>query len=1167
MRDASVPLSEVLSDLSAYARDSLKRPRLEALCQVELGLYVQEIVTPGAAAAEAWVLFSGYPFARVRGVAVDPEHDKMLHAVRYTMWTLRRRRAWRDALEAYQRIERPLRGYEVGSPDEPSTRCGISVANQRWDVYRSLLHRAPPLVGDVLAQAGPGPHGFLIGRNMATVDLPDLAVPPPVGHSMDTLPVGGGVPLTFTWAELLATAAKMEARSPRDWIGRLKRVRLSTSNGDGFAPTQKFTVDGMQHLLGIVGAGKSTLRDVLAIHMVNERKRRVTIVVGDVAEVLKLVELYNTYTDRCQAAAPVIGASGRQKHAQRLHRRLAGRGEHRLLAHDDPGFSYLSTSCVVNTLRPHAPEGEVLGYGESPCTRLLPPSRRKATPGSESGAPRWQRTRRACPYWSVCPRHHASHVLVEADIWVATPASLVDVSTEWPQNGKNVRYLELACRRSDLVIVDEADRVQTQLDRMFAPDVPLIGKGGESAFLDDLNGHTIQELVVGGRTQLSDRDVENWSAALNTATAATNRLYAMLVGDHSLRRWVRIGYFSAWTLQKGLLDECYPLGEADDADPHREARESLGDRLDAFRDNPFGDRANHGQALPELTSVLTELLHTNSPERTRGRLATVLDELFDLHETVMPRKRAEYQEVRAHQEREDEQRLKIGKKPKKRRKRLQTPEEWHEALVRRFEFTLMLCALEPRLALINAMWPRVEAVLNLRFNSMYRRPVDYGPMVPEAPMGNVIGFQFLVDGPDKGGVRSGELTFFRYSGVGRELLRVMPSLPTVDGRPGTNVLLMSGSSWAGLSSRYHVAVPVGVMIEPLPAEMTSIVNDTYMRVEFVVEDREALTASGAGLDLRPDVLCRMATSLGASAPEADNGGPLELELRALPEKRRHILLLVGSYDEARLVADTLHNLNSRWKDRVLRLVADDEEIEIDDTFADDEYQARVLRRGDVESLADCNADLLVAPLLAVERGHNILDDGVAAIGTVYFLIRPNPRPDDMSLAVHSMNDWIVRAGQTHQFRDWVRTGTTLEEGALEVRRQARKEWYRLLNRSTAWSRLGDDRAQVTWDLLVLMWQVIGRLVRGGVPARVVFVDAAFMPNQAAEPSGPDTPESSLLHSVHHVLGPYFTTGSEVSLPARQIVRALYRPLWAALNRCLHPESISSTEEGNQPCTR
>lgn len=1162
MRSLTRGLHDVLTELSAYAGPMVRKTTLEAMCQVEIGLHLQQKLMPGSPAAHAWVLFSGYPFAAAWGVPMPPDGENLLRVGRYSMWTLRRRRTWREALERYQRFDRLLRGFDVPDPDRTAVRREGSVADRRWRDYDNLLHLAPPLAGERPKVAGPGPHAFPVSRTLAVVDLLSVPPTPLVAHDVDKLPPGNGEPLAFSLAELEATAADMDTKQYRSWADRLSTLVLATKGVDGFERSGTFSVDRIQHLLGIVGAGKSTLRDIIAVHLATKCAKRVTIVVGDVAEVLRLVELYNVYTDG--AAAPVLGAVGRERHAQRLHRRLAGRGEHRLLAHHDPAFAYLGTSCTMNILHRGTSGQKVLGFGEAPCSRLRPPAVGSRRPPDEYGAPRWQKQTVSCPYWSACPRHHASRELVQADIWVATPAGLVDASVPRPQNGERIRYLELACRRSDLVIVDEADRVQMQLDQTFAPAVLLAG-GDENGFIDELSGHKIRELSVGGRIQLSDREVETFSAALNTATAATDRLFAMLVADHDLRAWVRIGYFSAWTLQLGLLDERYPLTEdMGENDPERAARESLGGKLDAFRDNPFGDRSRVTEEdFTELTGLLNELLHTSSPENTRRRLLAVMDDVFDLA-PFMAAKREGYPRELVEWQRQRELRRKRGRRPGKEPPPPRTPDDWQAKLADRFEFTLLLCALEPRLALINAMWPRVEGALNLGYNSMYRRPVDYGPIVPEAPMGNVLGFQFRVEGQDEGGVRSGELTFFRCSGVGRELLRAMPDLATVDGRPGAHVLLMSGSSWAGASSRYHIPVPVGVIIEPPPGVTERIAQESEMRFEFIDDGDGALRLSGTDQEYRPEKLRRIAVRLGASADEAEDGGPLERELLALPDGRDQILLLVGSYEEARVVADTLHNLNSRWKDRVLRLVSDDEDID-DGDYEDGGHRARVLRRGDVEHLKDCRADILVAPLLAVERGHNILnDEAEAAIGTVYFLARPNPRPDDLSLAVNAINDWIVRAVDSGEFDAWVRSGTTVDDGAEEVRRRARRRWYQVLQRSMAWSRLGDDRAQVTWDMLVLIWQVIGRLVRGGVPARVVFVDSAFVPNQTATPSRPDTEESSLLHSILHVLRPYFTDTDEVSEHDRFITRALYEPLWRTLNRCLHPQSHTADPDAAEP---
>ncbi|MFJ6985902.1 MULTISPECIES: hypothetical protein [unclassified Streptomyces] len=1166
MRSITPPLAGVLSALRTFLGPAAGKPALEAFCQVELGLYLQEKLMPGSPAGSAWVLFSGYGFAEAHGTPLPPDAAKTLRVARYSLWTLRRSRTWREALETYQLFDPRVRGYDVSDTESPATRRELSVASDRFPVYEQLLLVAPPLAGKRLPVAGPGPHAFAVSRTMAVVDLPSVSHSPLVAHDLDLEPAGGGEPLVFTRKSLERTASEMDAtharvgvgRPPR-WLDRLRAFDLSAKEDGTFHKFGKgedftFTVDGIQHLLGIVGAGKSTLRDIIAIHLA-KLGRRTTIVVTDVAEVLKLVQLYGFYTDG--AAAPVLGASGRERHAQRLHRRLAGRGEHRLLAHDDPAFAYLGTSCVLNALRQDAtPFLAPLAFGEAPCSRLRPPSDHRRDRGGRPSS-EWQKGVASCPYWSACPRHHGARTLVDALIWVATPAGLIDASPPRPQNGESIRYLELACRRSDLMIVDEADRVQMQLDQIFAPAV-LLASDEDKGLIDQLSRHKIRELAASGRTQLSEREVENFAAALNTAGSATDRLYAMLVARYDLRKWVRIGYFSAWTLQLGLLDERYELPrDSGPEHPNHAPREALGKLLDAFRDNPFGDRRRRtDEDFTRLTVLLNELLHTGNPENTRRRLTEVMDEVFHLDMAYMAAREMKYREAYAQWQREEEQRQKGRGRRRKPKRPPQTPKEWRRALAERFEFTLLLSALEPRLAMINAMWPRVEAALSLGYNTMYRRPPDYGPMVPEAPMGNVLGFQFRVPGEDEGGVRSGELTFFRCSGVGRELLRAMPHLPSVDGRPGAHLLLMSGSSWAGASSRYHVCVPIGVVIEP-PAEVTErIAHESLMRFEFIDDGDEKLRLSGTHPDDRPAKLRRIATYLGQGEYEAPEGGPLERELLHLRAGRRdHILLLVGSYAEARIVADTLHNLNSRWRDSVLCLVSDDEEIAPEDE-APSAYRARSLRRGDVEHLKDLDANILVAPLLAVERGHNILnEDDEAAIGTVYFLARPNPHPEDLSLAVHAVNDWIVRAITGTDFATWMRERATVEEGADEIRSRARSHWYEVLSRSMAWSHLGDTtRRQVTWDMLVLMWQVIGRLVRGGVPARVVFVDAAFAPNRASVPPQTDTPGSSLLHSVLDELDSYFddtTKGAEEQF----IVRALYAPLRGMLTRLLVPESV------------
>ena len=128
----------------------------------------------------------------------------------------------------------------------------------------------------------------------------------------------------------------------------------------------------------------------------------------------------------------------------------------------------------------------------------------------------------------------------------------------------------------------------------------------------------------------------------------------------------------------------------------------------------------------------------------------------------------------------------------------------------------------------------------------------------------------------------------------------------------------------------------------------------------------------------------------------------------------------------------------------------------------------------------------------------------------------------------------------------MRASGGLDAAGLAFRKEAMKRWRRFLTRRMSWSSLPPgEKVSVTWDQLVVMWQVIGRLVRGGVPARVVFVDAAFAPSEAGMTSA-DTAETSLLVAMREVLAPYFDETSGTDPVDRSLVDYLYRPLYQAL---------------------
>ncbi|MFD4407550.1 hypothetical protein ACFWPH_32775 [Nocardia sp. NPDC058499] len=1104
------------------------------LLDVELGLYVQYCLNPQRNASDAGTLLTGYPFGEVFGDVTTEEDRRRIGRARHYLWDLRRRHEWRQHLAYYLSIPVDLRGFDFPDIDSPPVRLVVSHAPKRFDVFDELLESPPLFATHTVTPAEPGEYDFMVRDSWQSVTFPlellrnDPAAPT---HQLSQPAIGEAGPIEATWEQLEQAARDMDAAEPderdRTWFARLDRVRLLTRNTDlgEFARSDTLRIDRLLNLVGMVGAGKSTLRDILAYWVIKKQGRRVTIVVGDVAEVLAVTQ---RFTGLGIAAAPVLGHSTRHRNIERLHRRLASSGADSMIDHDHPGFAYLSSACPTDALR-GVQARKALRIGEAPCYSLYAADNDTDTDIESDGAqaePRHPRKgRHSCPLWSRCPRHHAPRALVDALLWVATPAGLVHSAVPAPQNREQIRYLELACRTSGLIVIDEADRVQMQLDSIFAPATTLAGRSPNS-WLDEVAGHKISELARDGRLQLSRHDVDDWTNAVNTVNSAVDRFYGLVINHPELLRWIGEDYFSALTLHRQLIADWFPEqrrtdGTREPLPAEAAARvQRLNAVLDLFRDDPVRERdgteadADAVAQVNQLVRMTLGLLHAHRESTTRQRVKTVLLDFVG-------------SDVIA----EDEL----------------------DQYTLRFEFTLILAALHNRLDFMTIVWPRVEPALNLETTSNVlsrRPPKDYEPIIPESPMGNILGFQFRPGDRDSDGHRSGELRFFRCSGVGRELMLSLHDLPSVDARPGANILLMSGTSWAGTSSRFHIHAAVGAILQPHDDEIRAVRATTfrpgYLYWPTTEGAQEPIRLSGAHADRRRAALHQMLTQL--ATPDrtlADAVSLLQTELDEIryedPDRAR-VLLLVGSYDDAKFAAETLNEI-PEWTGRITQLIADDADF-------DDSWSAMAatgthrLRRGDV---AKFTGEVLVAPLLAVERGHNIvLAGGKAAIGTVYFLARPHPRPDDISLAIQAINDWAVREVRSSAFARKALNAGTLDRAGIRFRARATAEWHRLLTRRIAWSSLDDtDKAHFTWDQLVVMWQVIGRLVRGGVSARVVFVDAAFAPREAAF-RGTDTAATSLLASMREVLAPYFDEESDTDPMDRSLVQALYEPLFLAL---------------------
>lgn len=269
-----------------------------------------------------------------------------------------------------------------------------------------------------------------------------------------------------------------------------------------------------------------------------------------------------------------------------------------------------------------------------------------------------------------------------------------------------------------------------------------------------------------------------------------------------------------------------------------------------------------------------------------------------------------------------------------------------------------------------------------------------------------------------------------------------------------------------------------------------------------------------------------------------------------PERAR-ALLIVGSYREARLAARYLNSLPD-WRGKALALAPDErggarEEIDEDG----------ILSRGLVSRFSDRPERILIAPLLAIERGHNILTPaGYAAIGAIYFLVRPMPVPHSLKVAVQQMNFWALqRLGEGEEKeKRYGKDDRPLLEVWMQFHKRGRARWRELLGAQGYYTTLSDpEREEISWTQLVALWQTVGRAIRGGVAVRVHFCDMAFAP-RTAKGEGRDDAKTSLLLSLRDVLAPYMrdTNEGRLASTAATVAQLLYAPFAYALE---HLEGI------------
>ncbi|WP_216319264.1 hypothetical protein [Deinococcus aestuarii] len=892
--------------------------------------------------------------------------------------------------------------------------------------------------------------------------------------------------LTFTLDDLAATAADMDRRDAaaerpdRGWGRTIDGLKLRVRGEKGFEDGRTLDLEGLHHLIGLPGAGKTTLINVLCVHMAR-RGQRVAVFTTAIEVARQGLEILTRYLDPAEVALLVgRGHDTHESHADRIAGVVAA-GDPSLggFGRTIPGMDRFARGCALRAYATTEEDVVWEGWGPEqrpPCEQVL-----RRVP-QEDGTVREQR--HLCPLFSRCGRVHNHAQLVEAKVWLGhvlsttarVPAHLTD---------RKLSYAELLPEVMDLVIVDEADEAQANLDAQSLVRTPFLGKDG----LHKANSELASAYYARSRGH----------KATYRYLQAAHRLDAHLREFSEVIRDPRAAEFSGQLLTSRAIFDV--LARQHGRTLTSEARAALAQLWDtAVYDVLFG---RENAALP--TAHLARNLGIPEAALLGGQQA--LREAFDQYQ------RSEGDEEAALASLEQATRLLMG---------IEVDARGRWAL----NLLLLVSLLVTGVRRLRAL----AAGVDLAFKHTYlpdQGSQGLGRYSTTSLLGNFAAISFLRGESDDNQV---------------EMIvqdRVSRLLPERLSRAGLGVLITSATSFLPESTSYHSTTPPDYLLLPIREGREGKVTLRFSSQKDA--SGRPIRVSGAGAD-RDDHLRELVRGLaGRSSAAGALSSQLERDLAHVaeelspPGRPRKAALVVNSYEQVEQVMDALRQVNPALHSRSVGL-----------TRARVPGRQDLVLRAEIEGAARRDdLSVLVFPMGALGRGVNMVLGGegetrdLAAIGVMYFLVRPHPTVGDTTL-LHSL---VNRA--TEEFDSLQLDGGTLADLARRHRLERAKLYRtirRLLERPQQMSQLPKEALRAfTANLIVPVWQTIGRAIRGGADAEIHFVDAAWAPESAA--GGLDRPTTSVLAGMQRLLA---EGGADPDPHNREVLQALYGSFARAL---------------------
>lgn len=495
---------------------------------------------PGADPRKADRLLSNYQLIRPETIGAD---GHLMQMARRHLFSLASSTAWRRLLGLYERAEyERYRFFDIANGgmalrEHPLTgidRMPIYIDRLLGDVKLSHKNVVARPKGRYSYTCKPEATGdTTVTGSIRWVTIPD-AVPPQTGKIDDIPRKSRRPPIDITLDELISTADEVgEKTGKTHYAAVLRRVKdqglLKRARGGSTSVADGLRLDEVVSLVGLVGAGKSVLANMLIVCLAKRGLRAVSLL-NSVSDVMESVVLLR---EAGISASPLVS---RGRRIERLDE-FFDHDDSMLLDHS--ASKYLETACIMDGLSSSDPEA--CGYGSTPCRGL-----RSKKGGANS-----------CPYWDVCPSQAMARESLTSDVVVTTPTGFATMIV----GRERKAFFEEALQQFDVVLFDEADRVQAQLDGCFAPSMSF----------QELIRNAADPTAVAMKRRPDDkmRDFnEELFYDLRQKSEPVAKALLKSVRDDRVAKWriVKDEAFTSLSLLNDLLEQGLPKQVYEDAD-------------------------------------------------------------------------------------------------------------------------------------------------------------------------------------------------------------------------------------------------------------------------------------------------------------------------------------------------------------------------------------------------------------------------------------------------------------------------------------------------------------------------------------------------------------------------------------------------------------------------